>query len=194
MEFAPADAASPDHIGYLDGVAATMGARTYKDGLLAALRLEAGHAVVDVGCGPGTDLRRLADVVGPGGRVLGVDRDPRMTREARRRHADHGGVSVLGGDAHALPLANAGFDRARVDRVTQHLPDPSRAMTELRRVHTVAYADYDAAEQVPGIRRSLVRAVHDGHLTENAARTWMDDLRTAPFTACVTIFTVTARR
>ena len=37
MEFAPADAASPDHIDYLDGVAATTGARTYKDRLHAAL-------------------------------------------------------------------------------------------------------------------------------------------------------------
>jgi hypothetical protein len=31
---------------------------------------------------------------------------------------EHGTVSILGGDAHALPLADAGFDRARVDRVT----------------------------------------------------------------------------
>lgn len=161
------------------------------------------------------------------------------------------------GYAHALPLADAGFDRARVDRVTQHLLDPPRAMTELRRVlrpggilgvaepdwdtlvidsgdltisrvltrymadrvrngsigrqlsrllagagftptnldaHAVAYGDYDAAEQVLGIRRSLVRAVHDGYLTEHVARAWMADLETAPFTACVTIFTVTARK
>ena len=43
-------------------------------------------------------------------------------------------MRVCSGDAHALPFDDAGFDRARADRVLQHLADPARALAELRRV------------------------------------------------------------
>jgi SAM-dependent methyltransferase len=38
------------------------------------------------------------------------------------------------GDAHLLPVRDRSADRARADRVLQHLEDPRRALAELRRV------------------------------------------------------------
>jgi ubiquinone/menaquinone biosynthesis C-methylase UbiE len=89
--------------------------------------------VLDVGCGPGTDLGRLADAVGVEGSVIGVDRQPRMLTEARRRLADRSNVELLLGDVHQLPISDGGVDRVRVDRVLQHVANPAKAVQDVRR-------------------------------------------------------------
>jgi ubiquinone/menaquinone biosynthesis C-methylase UbiE len=76
---------------------------------------------------------RAANAVGVSGRVIGLDRDPGMLAEARRRTISWPNLHVQAGDLHALPLADAGVDRARTDRVLQHVGDPSRVLGEARR-------------------------------------------------------------
>jgi ubiquinone/menaquinone biosynthesis C-methylase UbiE len=121
-------------ISYLDNAAASDAGRRYKSKLLTALDPRRGDAVLDIGCGPGTDLPALAEAVGDAGTVTGVDQDPAMVEQARQRTAAYPQVEVRAGDAHALPLDDASVDRARADRVLQHLADPARALAELRRV------------------------------------------------------------
>lgn len=123
-----------DQITYLDTAANTAAGRDYKQRLLAALEVRPGQTVVDIGCGPGTDLARLADIVGTEGLVIGVDHEPPMLEEARRRLTDRPTVTLRLGDIHDLPLADGSVDRARVDRVLQHVTDPVRALAEIRRV------------------------------------------------------------
>lgn len=145
----PSPTASSASTAYLDGVAATAPARAYKSGLLAALSLSPGQRVLDVGCGPATDLPSLAAAVGPHGEVIGVDRDPAMVATARERCAALPNVRVLEGDAERLPLGSAEIDRARVDRVLMHVADPAAALSELHRVLrpggllTLAEPDWD---------------------------------------------------
>jgi ubiquinone/menaquinone biosynthesis C-methylase UbiE len=119
---------------YLDLVAATRPARQYKHELLSALCIGAGDRVLDVGCGPATDLAALAEEVGPTGRVIGIDQDPAMVATARARIAMYPNVEVRHADAHHLPLETAGIDRARVDRVLMHTADPAAVLAELHRV------------------------------------------------------------
>jgi ubiquinone/menaquinone biosynthesis C-methylase UbiE len=121
-------------IAYLDSVATSASGREYKRDVTAGLRLRPGQTVLDVGCGPGTDLEALAHAVGTAGRVIGIDHDPAMVEAARRRTADLGVVTVSEGDAHALPLPDHGVDAVRVDRVLTHVDDPGRVVCELRRV------------------------------------------------------------
>lgn len=125
---------APDPIRYLDDAAASAPGREYKQRLLAQLALRPGQAVLDVGCGPGTDLPGLAEAVTTTGSVIGVDHDPAMVAEARRRLGSYDQVEVREGDAHALPVADATVDRARADRLLQHLADPAAAVRELARV------------------------------------------------------------
>jgi ubiquinone/menaquinone biosynthesis C-methylase UbiE len=123
-----------DQITYLDAAARTDAAQEYKRWLLESLDIQPGQVIIDVGCGPGIDLASLADAVGPAGTVIGIDADPAMVEEARRRTKANPTIEVRPGDAHALDLPDAAVDRARVDRVLQHVEDPTRALVELRRV------------------------------------------------------------
>ncbi|MFI5710468.1 methyltransferase domain-containing protein [Kribbella sp. NPDC051620] len=125
---------APTHIAYLDRVAASASGRAYKDTMLAALDLQPGHTVVDLGCGPGTDLGALAQAVGPTGTVVGVDLDEEMVGRARERTAEVGQVEVRLGDLQELEFEDGSVDRARTDRVLQHVADPVRALEEARRV------------------------------------------------------------
>jgi ubiquinone/menaquinone biosynthesis C-methylase UbiE len=121
-------------IAYMDAAAGSAVGLVYKRRFVEALDLRPGGRVLDVGCGPGTDLGRLADAVGPDGAVIGLDRDPAMLAEAGRRLADRANVSLRAGEAEDLPLADASVDRARTDRVMQHVGDPERVLSEVRRV------------------------------------------------------------
>ncbi|MFG3440690.1 methyltransferase domain-containing protein [Nonomuraea sp. NPDC047897] len=162
------DTRAPDPIGYLDQVAASAPGQGCKRRVLRLLDLRPGHTVVDIGCGPGTDLGAMAAAVAPGGTVVGVDRDPVMVETAGARLAGTPGVRVRHGDAHALPLADGIADRARTDRVLQHVDDPARALAEVRRMlrpggHAVlAEPDWDGLlidSGEPELSRRLARFV-----------------------------------
>ncbi|KJY35203.1 methyltransferase domain-containing protein [Streptomyces sp. NRRL S-495] len=128
------ETATPDPIVYLDRVAATDLGRSYKARMLDELDIRPGQTVLDLGCGPGTDLTSLARAVAGTGTVIGVDHDPAAVETARARTADRHTVTVRLGDIHDLPLPDRTADRARTDRVLQHVADPARALRELHRV------------------------------------------------------------
>jgi SAM-dependent methyltransferase len=96
-----------------------------------------GAAVLDVGCGPGTDTLPLAEIVGETGRVDGIDHDAAMVEEAERRAEAagvHRRVEHARGDAYALPFEDATFDAVRSERLFLHLDRPERATAEMVRV------------------------------------------------------------
>ncbi|GAB1644363.1 methyltransferase domain-containing protein [Krasilnikovia sp. MM14-A1259] len=121
-------------ITYLDEAAASDIGREYKQRVLHELQIGPGHVLLDVGCGPGTDLPAMAAATGPTGKVIGVDQDPAMRDTAQQRTRAYPYVEIQAGDAHALPLKAASVDRAHADRVLQHLADPATAVAELQRV------------------------------------------------------------
>lgn len=128
------ESAVPDTVGYLDQLAATDAARSYKSVMLDALDVRPGERALDLGCGPGTDLGTLAEAVGPSGRVIGIDSSREMVGRARERTENLPVVGVEPGDIHALPIEDDGIDRARTDRVLQHVADPAQVLAEARRV------------------------------------------------------------
>jgi SAM-dependent methyltransferase len=119
---------------YLERVAKMPLLQTVAARSLEALRLSAGHRVLDVGCGSGVFLPHLADIVGPTGHVVGVDRASALVQVARSRAADLGTVTVEEADAYQLPFSDNTFDAAHCERVLMHLEHPRRALREMRRV------------------------------------------------------------
>jgi SAM-dependent methyltransferase len=98
--------------------------------LLAGLGISADATVLEVGCGPGSVLRRLATLV-PRGRVIGVEPDGELAAAARVAIP---GAEILAGSAERLPLADDAVDVAVIRLVLQHLADPVAAVRELARV------------------------------------------------------------
>jgi ubiquinone/menaquinone biosynthesis C-methylase UbiE len=91
--------------------------------------------VLDAGCGLGDDAFRMAELVIPGGRVVGLDSSAVMIGKARSDElSGHLPVEFRTGDIRALPFADRSFSRCRVDRVLQHVPRPEEAVSELMRV------------------------------------------------------------
>lgn len=107
--------------------------RVYKQQLLDLLDPQEGQTVLDVGCGPGTDLPALAERVGDRGTVIGVDRDPAMLAQARERTNGLHRVEIREGDVHALPVEPGTVDRAKIDRVLMHVAEPADALAQLHR-------------------------------------------------------------
>ena len=106
-----------------------------KQVILDRIALTPGDAVLEVGCGPGNDVFDMVDLVGPTGRLVGVDASEAMIAEARRR-AKHRGVSVTFevGDVQALSYPDATFDVCRSGRLLEHVPNAGRALAEMVRV------------------------------------------------------------
>lgn len=123
-----------------------------------------GGTVLDLGCGSGRDAYLLARLVGPTGRVIGVD----MTSEqldVAQRHVDYH-MERFG---HAVPnvefrhgyiedLASAGIADASVDVVTSNCvvnlsPDKRRVFAEILRVlkpgGELYFSDVFAGRRVP---------------------------------------------
>ena len=119
---------------YLTRLAASDLGRAYKSLVVDEMRVPPGAFVVDLGCGPGTDLTRFAEAVGPSGRVLGIDHDPSALAAAARSVSDFRWVSVSQGDIHHLALADWSVDRLHTDRVLQHVANPSAVVGEVMRV------------------------------------------------------------
>lgn len=95
---------------------------------LAALTPRDGERILDVGCGTGLLLRRIA-AHAPGAQLAGVDITPAMLRQVEARLADR-----LQGDIRRLPLADATFDAVIVASVLHYLPAVGPALAEVARV------------------------------------------------------------
>jgi len=102
-------------------------------GLIAYLHT--GAQVLDVGCGPGTITMDVATAVAPG-TVVGVDVMEDWIASAARLASDRvvNNVSFEVSDAHALRFADNTFDVVYSHTVLHSLIDPSRALSEQRRV------------------------------------------------------------
>jgi SAM-dependent methyltransferase len=93
-------------------------------------RLDGREAVADIGCGNGRYLAELARR-GHAGPVLGADMSPGMLLAAKGRAPR---AALLVADAMALPVRDAAADLTLAMHMLYHVPEPERALRELRRI------------------------------------------------------------
>ncbi|MEE2776880.1 MAG: methyltransferase [Acidobacteriota bacterium] len=118
--------------------------------LLAALGVEAGMTVADVGAGTGFFLSHLADAVRPDGHVLALDVEAKMVDFMRERITSEQLASV---EARKIAPDDPGLEDGSVDRILivnvwHHIDDRDRYAGVLRAAlatgGSVAVVDYDA--------------------------------------------------
>jgi arsenite methyltransferase len=104
--------------------------------LLRHLPLAPVLAVLDVGCGTGFPALELAQRLGPGATVTGIDPWAAALARARRKAAVWGITNVvfIDGDAIAMPFADRVFDLIVSNLGLNNFADPAAALAECRRV------------------------------------------------------------
>jgi SAM-dependent methyltransferase len=104
--------------------------------LLARASPKPGDRVLDVACGTGLEALEAAHAVGPVGRVVGIDLSDRMISAARRGADERrlSNASFARMNAERLALPDAGFDVAICALGLMYMPEPLKALREMRRV------------------------------------------------------------
>lgn len=99
-----------------------------RDRLLTSLE----GSVLEVGAGTGANLPYYTRAA----RVIATEPDPYMLRRARERlrDLDHPAIALQLASAEALPFTDASFDHVVATLVFCTVPDPERALREVRRV------------------------------------------------------------
>ena len=140
---------------------------------VAALGVQDGDHVLDVGFGGGGALRRLLDDT-PAAKVVGAEISSDMLAAARKRYAGEARVAIVEGAAESLPLADGAVQRALSTHTVYFWPDGGagarelhrvlapggrlvlgageKASMEKRRIHQEGFTLYDPAELVDLLR------------------------------------------
>ena len=107
--------------------------RGYTDKYFRAAGITQGMRVLDLGSGVGDVALVAADIVGPAGRVLGLDRDPNALERARQRTVEQGCSSWV--SFHAANLedfsGNEKFDAVVGRFILMYQPDAAAALRQL---------------------------------------------------------------
>lgn len=104
--------------------------------LLRQAGLEPGMHIADFGCGVGAVTWMLGEMVGPGGRVTGIDVSAAQIDQAIQICASAGleNVSFRTADAGSTGLPANSFDLVYCRFLLLHLTDPAACLREMRRV------------------------------------------------------------
>lgn len=93
--------------------------------IIEATGIEAGKQILEVGCGPGTLTRRLAETLGNETRITGLDMDQHFIAYCREQaeKEELANVSYIAGNALELPYEDDTFDICTSHTVIEHVPN-----------------------------------------------------------------------
>jgi SAM-dependent methyltransferase len=111
----------------------------YRRQVVARLAPLPGEVILDVGCGIGLNFAAIHDAIGPSGRLIGVELNPRMLDQARARVESHGwtNVELVQADAAELDIP-ATADGALLCGVHDVMRSPAALANVLRHLRARA--------------------------------------------------------
>jgi len=122
------DETAPDY-NRIERVLAFGTGAAYRRAALQRAALAEGSRVLDVGIGTGLVARAALELIGPRGRLIGVDPSPGMMGEIALP-----GIELLQGRAEALPQPDSSSDFVSMGYALRHLVDVRPALAEFFRV------------------------------------------------------------
>ena len=168
----------------------TRGAEKHLEQVALPIALHPKARVLDLGCGPGSNLARLRRLSLPFDHYLGLDLSPAMLAECRS--AFTAAEDFVLGDTHWLPFADGSFDVILSTWMFSHLPHPRRVVRQAERLLRpggwliiVCYAKSD------GLLGTLLRLVEPAFLMHSLPReeiqTWHGLIETKTFQGGLTV-------
>ena len=158
--------------------------RWARDAGLRALDARPGERILEIGVGTGHTLAALAQQVGSGGSLLGIDLSLRMTQAAHRRLARKNRgtpLALMQADARHLPLAGASVDAVTMSFTLELMAteDIPVVLTQCRRVLR------DAGRRWPRAVDCRPLPLHDVLVASEftVSRTWSGTIAGLPVTA-----------
>ncbi len=97
------------------------------------VRMSDGARVLDVACGTGEIVVRLAKKY-PASSIVGMDIAPKMLEEAKKKTKGVPAASFVQGNAERLPFDNASFDLVLMSEAFHHFWEPQQSLAEIYRV------------------------------------------------------------
>jgi SAM-dependent methyltransferase len=94
----------------------------------------AGATLLDYGCGDGTFLGLLQTSASRPSRAVGVEIDPRVVEDCRRRFAHVPELEFVGPETLASPDATGAYDAVFCMEVLEHVVDPELILADIERL------------------------------------------------------------
>lgn len=182
----------------IDAFNESAGARARRARILDLLVLTRGTRVLDLGSGPGHQAFEMASLVGPSGRVDGIDPADTAIAIARHRCSDLANVNFQVGEATKVPFPDSVFDAAMSSQTFEYVDDVPAGLAEMFRVLKpggrvlIHDTDWDTIVWRSGDRGRMARiiktlqgAFSDPHLPQTLgdrlAAAGFSDVRAEPF-------------
>lgn len=106
--------------------------KPFSDAALIRAAVAPGERVIDIGCGCGATTLQLAELVGPKGRVLGIDVSKPMLDRAKQRGAGNPVLSFAEADATTYAFEPGTTDLLFSRHGVMFFTEPERAFANLR--------------------------------------------------------------
>ncbi|MFP4562233.1 MAG: methyltransferase domain-containing protein [Spirochaetia bacterium] len=155
---------------------------------LSYAKPEPGEVCVDLGSGRGHDVVRMAEAVGPEGRVYGIDISEKMIAKARRNAAklEAGNAEFILSELEAIPLPDQSADLLISNCTINHAADKQRVWNEVFRVlkpgGRFVVSDIYSLEPVPAEYAGDPQAVAECWAGAVTKEEYIDHLSGAGFT------------
>lgn len=113
--------------------------RKYSEMALERLSVVEGETVLEIGFGTGHCLNLIAKLIGPAGKVYGIDISPEMIEKTKKR-LEKGGLAnraeLCCGDATCLPFNESAFDAVFTSFTLEVFDTPAipRALAQIKKV------------------------------------------------------------
>jgi ubiquinone/menaquinone biosynthesis C-methylase UbiE len=126
--------------------------------------IDRGEAVLDIGCGAGVDAILAGMMVGPEGKVVGIEVVPEMLRRARENlgMTDLKNITFAEGYAENIPFPDASFDVVISNGVFNLVVDKAKALEEALRVLKASgrlyIADQILVGQLPSHKKARLKS------------------------------------
>jgi len=125
-----------DKYDFMNSVISFSRHKAWRKDTMRRMNVQPGQQALDVCCGTGDWTISLAQAVGPGGKVYGLDFSQNMLKVAREKikALELRQVELVHGNAMELPFPDDTFDYVTIGFGLRNVPDYMQVLKEMRRV------------------------------------------------------------